>query len=231
MTKLENDVSEMIDYVSRWQACYPDTSIEGVRPKIKSAYKQFHSVLIWRLALDQSDLVDDLRLYANESTSDISHAFFLNLISLYKSSRSSLRSGIENFARVILLYYGKDIRGLTSVFDLFAATREIFVAAQPARKIFDELRVLYGELCKSVHSAKIDYLAQTVPFDKLSQYDKVQFLNNVEKTREACALINQLSYWCWNERLTLVGHENADYVSDSVPRKLKRLTSDLLGTE
>ncbi|RYF22611.1 MAG: hypothetical protein EOO77_03735 [Oxalobacteraceae bacterium] len=231
MTKLDTDVAEIMDYVSGWHANHPDIAVDGVRPKIKSAYKQFHSILIWRVALDQSDMAEDLRLYVNESTSDISHAFFLNLISLYKSSRSSLRSGIENFVRVILLSNGEDMKALTSVFDLFAAARKLLITEHAALKIFDDLRILYGELCKSVHSAKVDYLAQTVPFDKLSQFDQVQFFGNIEKTREVCALVNQLSFWCWNERLAFVGHENADFVSDSVPRKLKRLKSDYLGAE
>jgi len=226
MSKLDTDVAEIMDYVSGWQASYPDINVDGVRPKIKSAYKQFHSLLIWRVALDQPDMLDNSRLYANEATSDISHGFFLNLISFYKNCRSSLRSGIENFIRVILLAKGKEIEKLTSVFDLFASCRLLFLDQQPALRLFDDLRILYGELCKSVHSAKVDYLAQSVPFDKLSKHEWPQFYSNIEKLRELCALINQLSFWCWSDRLSLVGHENADFVSDSVPRRLKRLKSD-----
>lgn len=228
MTKLDSDIIDIKNYLLRWQASYPDITAEGLRPKVKSAYKQFHSILIWRVVLDHYDMASDIRLYANEAASDISHAFFLNFISLYKSSRSSLRSGIENFVRVILLSYGEDAKGLTSVFDLFAATRKMLVNEPPAQRIFDNLRKLYGELCKSVHSAEVDYLAQTVPFEKLSQLDQTQFLNNIEKIRETCALVNQLSFWRWNERLASLGHENADFVSDSLPRNLKRLKYDHL---
>lgn len=226
MSKLDTDVAEIMDFVSGWRADHPDISVEGVRPRIKSAYKQFHSVLIWRVALDQADLTDGMRLYVNESSSDISHSFFLNLTSLYKSSRSSLRSGVENFVRMILLSKEEDVTPLTSVFDLFASARGHFKSEPAALRIFDDLRSLYGDLCKSVHSAKIDYLAKTVPFDKLSKFDKSQFITNIEKIREACSLVNQLSYWCWSDRLAFVGHVNSDFVSDSVPRKLKRLKSD-----
>lgn len=223
MSKIDDDVTEIFAYVLGWQPSHPDPAVDSVKPKVKTAYKQFHSVLVWRALLDNAKYSDKIRLYINETASDISHAFFLNIISLYKSSRSSLRSGIENYVRVILLAQGQHIESLTSVFDLFAHARKNLASDQTALGIFDKLREAYAELCKSVHSAKVDYLAKTVPFEKLSLYEQTQFFSNIEKLREVCALINQLSFWQWSEYLANIDYQNSDFIKDSLPRKLKRM--------
>lgn len=223
MSKISRDVDEIVSFLATWNASHPDFENAEIKAKVKSSYKQFHAILVWGMIADEPGFGNDAqRQYTTEAISDLSHSYLLNLLSLYKVCRYSMRSGIENFIRVIILYAGTDVDALTSVYDLFSVAKDKYKSDATAAALISKLHSGYGELCKSVHSAKVDYLSLAVPFEKLSIFDIGQFKENNEKIRDVLSSINQLLFWLWTDRLASAGHENEDYVRDSVPRSLKR---------
>jgi hypothetical protein len=223
MSKLEIDLEEIEGFLKGFKVSTPNISNKIYAAKVKSSYKQFHALLVWGLVSERSDdRKSDKGLYFKECLSDISHAYFLNLCSLYKSSRSSLRSGIENAIRVSLLEKEVDITKIVSVFDLFGAAKSLYKADSVVHGLIVRLSTIYGELCKSVHSSSTDYLSLSVPFEQLSDFNEEQFLAENERLRDVCSIVNQCAFWWWDSKLPTAGHSNEDMVRDAVPRAVKR---------
>lgn len=222
MSKLETDLAEIESFLEDFKASTPIISDKLYKDKVKYSYKQFHALLVWGIVFDHFEEKSNKALYFRECLSDISHAYFLNLCSLYKSSRSSLRSGIENAIRVSLLQREIDIANIVSVFDLFAAAKSAYKTDQIVHGHIVKLNAIYGELCKSVHSSSANYLSLSVPFEQLSDFEEEQFLAENERLREVCAIVNQCAFWWWDSKLAVAGHSNEDMVRDAVPRSVKR---------
>jgi hypothetical protein len=222
MSKIDSDLEEISAFLRCWTPSYPDLSEKSIRAKAKSSYKQFHSLLVWGLVLDSVGITKNAKLYFTECLSDISHAYFLNLCSLYKSSRSSLRGAIENGIRVLLIDKEVEVVSIVSVSDMFARAKAECQADSVALAIVKRLHQLYGELCKSVHSSNTDYLSLTVPFEKLSEFEDQAFSKNSAFLRDVSSALNQCAFWIWEGHLSLVGHANSDLVRDAIPRSLKR---------
>ena len=223
MNKIDTDLSEIGGFIEKWIPECPNLNDKLLRPKIKSSYKQFHALLIWGMALHLAKpLSDDTKTYFKECLSDLSHAYMLNLCSFYKSSRSSLRSAVENGVRVLLLNKGTDISGIVSVYDMFVEARSLYKGDGIIVDIINRLYKVYGDLCKSVHSSHVDYLSLAVPFSELSTFDAKKFIEINENIREVSSCLNQCSFWIWDAHLPLVGHPNSDLVRDAVPRNVKR---------
>lgn len=223
MGKLDVDLAEIEIFLKNFKASNPNISDRPYAAKVKSSYKQFHALLVWGLVSDKfNDGKLKKFLYFKECLSDISHAYFLNLCSLYKSSRSSLRSGIENAIRVVLFEKEIDVTKIGSVFDLFGEAKSAYKTEGVAQNLILRLNTIYGELCKSVHSSSTDYLSLSVPFEKLSEFNKKQFLAENERLRDVCSIVNQIAFWLWDSKLGAAGHANEDLVRDAVPRAVKR---------
>jgi hypothetical protein len=223
MTILDSDLKEIERFLETWKPSYPSIGDKEVRPSIKASYKQFKSLLIWGFVVDKSkSLGPDIRTYYTECLSDLSHAYFLNLSSFYKSSRSALRSSIENFIRVLLLKQAVDIGVISSTFDLFSKVREVHKDDKFILDILNLINLEYGDLCASVHSAKTDYLSLTVPFEVLSSYNLIDFTKGNEQITRICASYNKLAFCIWESELKIAGHQNEDLVRDSLPKTLKR---------
>ncbi|MHA6768176.1 hypothetical protein [Sphingobium ummariense] len=161
-------------------------------------------------------------VYFKECLSDISHAYFLNLGSLYKSARSSLRSGIENAVRVALINKGVNVKKIASVFELFNEAKSIYKNDVFVHSFLIKLNAIYADLCRSVHSSDANYLSLSVPFERLSKFDETQFIAENDRLRDVCSVINQCAFWMWHDKLSSAGHANEDMVLDAVPRTVKR---------
>lgn len=223
MRKLEADLREISEFISSPKIQTPNIKNTNLQSCIKSSYKQFHALLVWGLVIREDEKENsELSLYFTECLSDISHSYLLNLYSLYKSSRSSLRSGIENAVRVVLLDKKESVTDVSSVYELFALLKKNYSDVHYKDPIY-HLHQSYGELCKSVHSAKLNYLSQTIPFDNLSLLDEAEFISNNEMLRKSCSSLNQMLFLTWDTKLKLAGHANEDLVRDALPKGVKRI--------
>ena len=223
MRKIKTDLAEIEGFLKDFKPSTPNFGEKSSLAKIKLSYKQFHALLVWGLVSERKSLNNTAEpLYFKECLSDISHAYFLNLSSLYKSSRSSLRSGIENAIRVALIEKGIDVKNIVSVSDLFSEVKSSYKDDVFAYELIIKLTVIYSDLCKSVHSADVNYLSLSVPFQRLSEFDETQFLAENDRLREVCSIINQCAFWLWSDKLSLAGHSNEDMVRDAIPRAVKR---------
>lgn len=227
MRKLDSDIVEMDEFISTWKINNP-INIDGeLTAKLKSSYKQFHSLLVWGLVSEKIFLEDDhIKLYFTELLSDLSHSLLLTLAGFYKPARSSLRSAIENSIRVFLISKKIDVSDILSVHELFGIAKKEFSDDRIVLRLLNDLHNEYGELCKSVHSAKIDYLSLTIPFEKLSIFQRTPYLSNVDKLRCVSSLLNQGVFWLWGQHLAIAGHGNEDIVRDSLPRGIKRAKAE-----
>jgi hypothetical protein len=229
MKKLEYDIDEIKNYLSNWNPSCPALDEKVVRARVKSSYKQFHALLVWGLAIEADEQTNKhIDLYFTEAISDLSQAYFLNLCSLYKAARSSLRSAIENTVRVLLLHKGVDIAPLNSVYDMFARVKHEYKADTTCLLLINKLHAFYGDLCKSVHSASVEYLSLSVPFEKLSVYDAIPFFENNDRLRDVSSAMNQCAFWMWSPLLVQCGHKNVDLVLDALPRSIKRAKTNAM---
>lgn len=223
MSKLDNDIAEIEKFISDIHFVSASSLASTNRIALRAAYKQFHSLLIWSLIAESQDSkLDSMKLYFREALSDVSHGFMLTLMNLYKPAKISLRSGVENFIRSFLIYRGIDASEISAVYELFDTAKSAFRNDIIIEKNVSSLISDYSDLCKAVHSSKIDYMSLTVPFERLSAFFGSRYNLNMVTLRSVCTSANQLAFLLWNDQLNKVGHENEDYVRDSIPKNVKR---------
>lgn len=223
MSKIDEDLKEILSFIQGWSPQVPDFSDRKQYTDIKYSYKQFHALLVWGLVVGEIKLKDEKTVqYLTECLSDVSHSYLLNLYSLYKSSRSSLRSGVENSLRVILLHKMVDISAIVTVYELFNRSRIEYKSDELALKLISGMQVSYSELCMSVHSSKLDYLSVAVPFASLSEFQEDQFSVNNNLIRSVSSSVNQIFFLIWSQSLYLAGHVNEDLVRDALPKLVKK---------
>jgi len=223
MSKLDDDLSEIEAFVRDLRFLSGIGLSEHNRQLFRSAYKQFHALLVWgEVAEAQVGGLLPLKTYFRETLSDISHGFVMTLLHFYKPARLSMRSGVENLIRSLLLIRGVDATGIHAVHELFNRGKSHFSAeAAIANKVI-QLEQIYGDLCKTVHSAKIDYMSLTVPFERLSIFQTTRYTSNMIILRNVSSAANQAVFGLWYAELKKAGHVNEDLVRDAVPRTLKR---------
>jgi len=218
---VEKNVSEIKDFLKNFKLSPPKLNRD-----FKKNYKAFHSLLIWGFCFEKSeDISDKEKMYFKEALSDLSHSLFLVLFNLYKPSRFSLRSSIENFVRALLISCNVEIEKIDTVHGLFDCANVEFDSVPEVKKRVGQLRGIYTDLCKSAHSVQIDYLSLTIPLDKITDKDEDIFANITSVFSDTCRLINQLAFLTRSELIGLAGHKNEDIIRDSVPKKLKKVDS------
>jgi hypothetical protein len=192
MKKLDQDIAEIVAFVRKLRFSSQISHSDQTKTQFKNAYKYFHAMLVWGLVAEAlpSDR-GSTKNYFREVQSDLAYALLLTLMQYYKPARSSLRSGIENFIRVLLLDRGVDVSKILTVYTLFIEAKKIFSSNQSVKKNIEQLQSLYGDLCKTVHSVKPDYMSLEVPFEKLGIFQSGRFGTNLTTVRSAAEAMNQ----------------------------------------
>jgi hypothetical protein len=221
MSIVSEAVAEIKEFVSTFKADsffeYPKSTL-----KFQSAYKQLHSLLIWSLLIDRGDFPEDqYGIHPKEAISDVANAFALTTFSLYKPARVMTRSGIENIVRAVVSSLGGDYQ-VKSVYTLFDSAIALLSDKPIPRRLVCDLRVIYGELCLTVHSAHQDHVALRIPFEQAFSYEDKQFNLTVDFLSRSSSLINKLMFSVFTELLHSLEHKNRDFVLDSLPKWLKR---------
>lgn len=227
MSKLDDDITEIEAFLTKLRFSSNIDNSEQTRASFKSAYKQFHALLVWG-TIAESHLTGhaSARIYFRETLSDVSHALVLTLLNLYKPARTSLRSGIENFFRALLLIRNIDATRIRNVYELFDQVEDSFSKESLVASNIHKLRATYGDLCKTVHSTKIDYMSLSIPFERLNDFHSSRFNSNLVVIRSAITAANQVIFCLWHEELKKAGRSNDDFVRDAIPRSLKRAISN-----
>lgn len=197
----------------------PSTETKGV-------YKRFYILLIFDYLLQKNTQGANERAYAKEAISDMSHGFFLSCIGLYKPARTSVRSAIENFIRLLLLHRGIDALSIKSVFELFDEANVQF-SSEPKQKIrIGKLRGIYKELCKTVHSSSADYMNLEVPFGTMLSFDKIKYQSNIDVVRECCSLFGEALFVELYDLVLKSHHTHRDHISECVAKSVRREAVD-----
>lgn len=229
MNKINDDLKEIEKFLSEISFSAHGLASEAGLPVFKASYKQFHALLVWGLIAEAQPASSRLfKTYFREALSDISHAYALTLFNLYKPARMSLRSGIENVVRSILLLQGVKADEIATVYGLFDRIKLYFSGDATISARIHKLAASYADLCKTAHSAKTDYMSLTVPFNNIIKFQNAKFNSNLGQIRDVSATVNQNLFWIWHLELRLVGHTNSDLVRDAVPRTLKRAATATL---
>lgn len=191
-------------------------------PKFTTAYKQLHALLIWSLLITKGEFPEEkFGVHPEECISDASQAFALLTFSLYKPSRVMARSSIENIVRVAVADAGGD-HEVKSVYTLFDNAKATLNDDQIAKAIMVRLKVLYGELCLTVHSAHEDHVALRIPFEQVFSYDEERYFMTLSFLARTASGLNQLLYSRFSRKLQMLPHKNRDFLLDTLPKSLKR---------
>ena len=195
--------------------------------KHRETYRLFHAILIWDIILERPKHGKILNLYQKETLADLSTAYFLTLICVYKPARLSLRSAIENCVRVLLLHEGVDIEPIKSVHGLFDLANASASMSATQKFRISTLHGIYGELCKTVHSVAINYMSLEIPFQSISKYDTQRSNSNLKNLRDTLRLINSCFYRSFYREIDTLSPRNQDAVLDALPRAIKKEITEL----
>lgn len=197
-------------------------SVDANDAKTKKFYKKIFALLLFDYIIQSSSLSDEVKEYARESASDISHGSFLTFVNLYKPSRVSLRSGIENLLRYLLLTKGVDSPKIKDVYSLFETANRLFKENESQKKRIGLLHGYYSELCKSVHSAGSSYMNLKVPFNKMLEFDEKKFSENRKILHETISIVCEVLFIHNHNLVEEAHHSHKDILADSVSKLVKK---------
>ena len=203
------------------------SALAELNAETKRFYRKFYALLVFDYLLQGNLVEDDKKNYAREAVSDISHAFFLTCIGLYKPALTSARSSIENFIRFMLLCREIDAKSITAVYSLFEETNSMFAKSYSQKKRIGELRRLYSELCKTVHSTSSDYMNLEVPFNTMLTFDNSKFKTNRDIVHDICKVSVELLFIEFNDFVQSSHHSLQDILSDSVAKSVRQEAREL----
>lgn len=190
----------------------------------KDLYRKFHALLCWQTVLKSDpDFTENERF--EECLSDFSAGYLFLITSAYKPSIASVRSGIENLVRSLLLLKGVSVDSIDAVWELFSVARAHFVALgqDPIVQRIDALHSKYGELCKTVHSADVEYMSLRVPFERVFEFDEISFGEARQLISDTFRIAIELIFLVAHEKLVLVHHRIADEIRDALSPSTKAL--------
>lgn len=203
------------------------SALTEVNAETKGVYRKFYALLVFDYILQETLEDDHQKTYAREAISDMSHGFFLTCIGLYKPARTSARSAIENLVRFLLLHRGVDAMSITSVYGLFDKANEIFSPEAKQLRRIGDLRGIYRELCKTVHSSSADYMNLDVPFNTMLTFNKNKFAENRDIVRDSCKTTGELLFIEFNGLVQIAHHTQKDILSDSVSSSVRKEAREL----
>jgi hypothetical protein len=217
------DIAELIEFIDKYQ---PGQSLSKTEQRdiFKRPYKQYYAVLVWGLLSNKllnSGAPEEI--YFKESVSDLAHGILLTLFNFYKPARMSLRSACENYCRFLYLSYGTAPQNEKSTYEVIAAAQATADKFPNVRTEIDKIAEAYGELCLTVHSAALDYMALKIPFAELSQFESNLFGSNLRMCLKISSSMNKSLFGLWHQELHKLDHGASDFVRDSISTSYKKM--------
>jgi hypothetical protein len=136
-----------------------------------------------------------------EAVSDVGSGLFCCLHGAYKPGHMSLRSSIENFLRFAGGAFDPKALQTTSVYTLFALSKNTPAFANTNASYLIQLRSMYVELCKFSHSATLAHMAGIHALAHFPSFDEPAFQGWIRMAKEcmtammAVALLGQPSLY------------------------------------
>lgn len=196
------------------------TSIDPDDKTARTLYRRFHSLLIWHHLGTRPEFTEQTRTYLHECVADASAAYFLTGIGLYKASRASLRSSIENVFRVIVSEAGDKLSDYDTVPSLVERAKKISKSTNQNVRI-GNLYAIYGKLCLTVHSVSPEYMSLKVPFEALVQISAKESAANFSMLDSSFKLMNDALFIELAHYLHLIDFRNADLLRDAIEAVVK----------
>ena len=225
MTKPQVGLGEIKAFIGSFTV--PTDHSDFHSQKARGLYRRFHALLLWEIPLDSDRQAPAVRLYLRESLSDTASAYMLNFMGGYKAARLCLRGAIENSIRAITAAAGVDILTITSVYALVDHCRRDWATTPKRLETLNNLYGIYTELCNTVHSTSVGYMALRVPFEKIFEYEEAIERSNASVMNNTMKLIGDAFYLTFHASLEGLDYRNADYIRDTVEAVVKREATGL----
>lgn len=217
MIKPNEDIAEIADFLRN--LALPAPFFVASDPVV-ACYKKFLAVLLQRHGAHKTALIDEAKVFLDETTSDLSYSLYLNALGFYKPSRLSLRGAIENVLRFALAQAEVDPKplGVSQMFDAAKADGRYY----PVLSSIALLKQSYVKLCKSSHTIDIQFMAHNIPFSELVEQDKSKFDSNLTDFAKVSGAIGSLIYVASSEAVAKLSPEQQDFVRSQVPMTIKK---------
>lgn len=226
---VSNDFKELKEFVEN----YSIRALSGESDYIillSKQHKKLHSYLTFTAELDfqktgfeRNKSISQMQLdYLTESCSDIGNAMFLNVQGAYKASRMMLRSSIETFHKGFNLDELPKIVTIKSVFEIFEIVNALkFFKDQPLNLIGNNIHSQYKELCKDIHTAKLENMQKTIGLGYFPSYSKTEasLCTNILLDLVTSYLIC-LSFK-YRDYLFCMHHRNKEIIIENLPKKIR----------
>lgn len=168
---------------------------------------------------------DQALFYLKESVSDILQSLFAWVNGAYKSADLLLRSSIENFNKSIIGNTHVEVFTEKSVYKIFDMAAELSEYQKKVLKnsFLEILHRLYGELCKSTHTATCADMEHITALSLLPKFDKEQ---SNEYKRSIMTLVDcYLGFFLANRKKEIIDkmyRTHIDTFYDVLPQNLIR---------
>jgi hypothetical protein len=199
--------------------------------RTKSIYRRHHAILVWYASLETGVLwagapkKDELfRLYLKECVSDLSQSFFLFCHGLYKPAHLVLRSGLENFIRLIGIHQDQSVLTLFSVYELIGLvkTAPLIQKSAAATKQFKKMTDAYGSLCNFVHTSDERHMVFMNFVGEFPTFEETRASEYQTLHRSITVGISSLLCLMFRTRYKRMHHRHFDLVSDVIPKDVKK---------
>lgn len=225
MNKIKENVLEIDDFISKLRFDSPLKSSSNIQLYM-GCYKYIHSLLIWESLLEsssKSQVNEWALLYYKEMMSDISSSQALVLTGLYKPSRMMLRSSIENLIRLIALEQGFIISDKKFTHEIISLVKSSRLGAKgsPVAADIDFIVQSYAKLCAYTHASQPKFLALKIPLKSLNAFDRKEYADIIEMTRNIVLRFNRISFVIYNHVIGSAHRKHRDFILDALPKSLK----------
>ncbi len=207
---IQNDFQKLLLYLSNY-SLEPVINDDEFKKNAKCIHRKLLSLLVLFNELEIQNVFSEIEnKYFKEFCSDLILAFFCWINGAYKPAELQLRSGIENYIKVLIYKKENCIITLKNVYEIFNIASNSYVFNNNVcKKHFDTIHSEYSNLCAFVHS-KIDNLSQTGALINLPEYNSklaIEFCNNFQRVVNSMLSILYFNYY---ENVFKMHEENRD---------------------
>lgn len=228
---IQSDFSELLSFIENYNL----SMIQGNKDYIeiiKRIHKRYYSLLVLysEIKHQSPDLpikndegsYDEISNifweYLEESISELSTSFFILIHGCYKACKQIIRSALENLFKALGCLENIKTITLKKTYEIIGLASEIsfFNKSDFEKNIHIGLKQIYGELCASVHTAKIENMQKV---SSLGYFPTVDI--NLAKEVET-VYINVVNYMLsifsmmFKNSFHKMHHKNKDIVQNSL---------------
>lgn len=201
------------------------------KASLRSGYRRYHALMIWHANLAQGaiwqgeqDKERNFIVYLEECTSDLCQSMLMSLQGLYKPAYLLLRSGVENFFRVVGIYDDQNVLSLTSVYELIAVvkTTKSVKSSSNSKKQIVKLVAAYAELCNHAHSSGERYMSLENLVGNFPGFNEKRNGDYQALFRTVVVSICSILCLLFRVQFLRMHHRSIDFISDVLPKDIRR---------